>query len=81
MLRGLFKQAGRGSDRKIQDQTWVLLAEMATETAAEAAVAAAEAAAVAAEAAAVEDRTGLRREVADNTDEVHHRRVPVTDRP
>ena len=37
--------------------------------------------AAAAEAAAVEDRTGLRREVADNTDEVHHRRVPVTDRP
>ena len=37
--RGLFKQAGRGSDRKIQNQTWVLLAEMAAATAAEAAAA------------------------------------------
>jgi hypothetical protein len=37
--------------------------------------------AAAAEAAGVEDRTGLRREVVDNTDEVHRRRVLVTDRP
>ena len=43
--RGLFKQAGRGSDRKIHNQTWVLLAEMAAETAAEAAAVAADAAA------------------------------------